>query len=147
MKTLAGALAGLLLAGVPVGAFAHGSSAGGSASVPSSGSAAGASGAGGSAATGVKHQLSGRVLKSSSNTITVLSKGAAIPLGVQSSTKFGGGLSSAKDVKEGDQIRATYELKGGSNELTSVARVTSGTQGASGGAMGGAGSSSSRSGY
>lgn len=154
MRKLAGAIAGLMLAGVPTGvALAGGTSAGGSASAPPSGSAAGSYGAGGSAATSMagKHQLSGRVLKASENSITVLSKGAAIPLDVQSSTKFSGGLSSASDVKAGDQIRATYQLKAGSNELTSVARVTSGTQGAPGGAMGGTGggtgSSSSQKGY
>jgi len=68
--------------------------------------------------------------------------GAAIPLAVQSSTSFQG-VKSAKDIKEGQQVRASFELKGTKNELTSV-EVLSGSTGSMGNPSG-SGSSGSKS--
>ncbi len=147
MKRLAGAVAGAALAGLTTGALAQGGSSGGTGVAP----AAGSYGQGGtSTAPGTTtgaHRLEGKVLESSGTTITVLSSGAAIPLDVRPDTRFSG-ARSANDLKEGDEVRASFELKAGRNELTSVARVSGGEKSGKPGELGtGAGGTGSTSPY
>jgi hypothetical protein len=149
MKTLLGALAGLALTGLAAGALAQGS-AGGSVSSNPSGSTSGTYGTGTTTgAPTATHRIQGRVIKSSSDTVTILSRGVAIPLHVQSRTSFQG-VKSASDLKEGEQVRASFELKDGSNQLDSLSLVSSatGSMGSkagtgTGGSMGGSSGSTS----
>lgn len=162
MKKLVGALAGMAMMGLVAGAYAQGGSdmgagsagssqSGGMGSSGSMGSSAGSSTSKGGTAGSMMgvQQLEGRVLKADKSSITIEHLGAAIPLTVQSSTAFQG-VKSAKDIKEGQQVRASFELKGTKNELTSV-EVLPGAGGAGGTgktgkkSSGGAGSSGSES--
>jgi hypothetical protein len=62
------------------------------------------------------------VLKATGTTVTVFDRGAAIPLELKASTKLEG-LGSMDELKAGDQVRAHFDVKQGSNELTSLTRV------------------------
>jgi len=130
MKKLIGTLAAVAALGLAAGAQAQGdinSGAGGSPSPGNIGGAGNTGGAGspyGGTATGTnepkgEQQLEGKVLKADRTSITIEHMGAAIPLQVQSSTSFQG-VKSAKDIKEGSQVRASFSLKGSRNELTSI---------------------------
>jgi hypothetical protein len=98
-------------------------------------------GMGGAGSTGMgmgQQSVEGRVLKADRSTITIEHNGAALPLSVANNTSFQG-VKSAKDIKEGQQVRASFDLKKAKNELRSV-EVLSGAGGAGGaGGMGGAG--------
>lgn len=164
MKKLVTAVAAVMLLGIAPGARADnrmaqgggGSSSeqggmGGAGSTGSEGGSAGSTGgmgstgssgtAGGMGSTGMgmgQQSVEGRVLKADRSTITIEHNGAALPLSVASSTSFQG-VKSAKDIKEGQQVRASFDLKKDKNELRSV-EVLSGAGGAGGaGGMGGAG--------
>ncbi len=75
-----------------------------------------------------EQSMEGRVLKADKTTITIEHNGAAIPLWVSSSTSFQG-VKSVKEIKEGQQVRASFDLKKDKNELKSV-EVLGGTGGA-----------------
>lgn len=129
-----------------------GGSSGESGSMGSSGSSGqsgsmGSTGGMGAGGMGMGQQsVEGRVIKADRSTITIEHNGAALPLTVQSGTQFQG-VKSAKDVKEGQQVRASFELKKDKNELRSVEVIGgaggAGGMGGSSGGMGGGGSSGS----
>lgn len=115
MKKLLGVLAGVAALSLAGGAFAAQQddiSSGGSGSMGGSGSSGGSMGMN-------QQQVQGKVLKADNKSITIEHMGAALPLSVQSSTAFQG-VKSAKDIKEGQQVRANFELKGTQNQLTSI---------------------------
>ncbi|MGC4118766.1 MAG: hypothetical protein QM765_30240 [Myxococcales bacterium] len=69
-----------------------------------------------------KCEVSGTVVKRTGTTVTIFDRGAAIPLELQDRTRLDG-VSSASEIKEGDEIRASFDVRHGSNELTSLTRV------------------------
>ncbi|MGC4119722.1 MAG: hypothetical protein QM765_35145 [Myxococcales bacterium] len=127
MNRLIGALAGLALTGLSMGALAHDKGGTG-------GTGSGYEGSTSGSATSY-HSITGKVLESSGGKLTIVSKGTAIPFDVQGDTKFDG-ISSAKDLKPGDEVRASFELKNGTNELMSVAKVSGGGSKTYGGSAG-----------
>ncbi len=134
MMKLLGAIAGLaLMAGT---AQAQGTSEqGGSAGMEgsgtgSSGSMSGSStGTMGSTEAAGQQQMEGKVLKSSSGSLIIEHLGAAIPFEVTKSTTFQG-VKSAKEIKEGEQVRASFEMKKNKNELRSIEVLGTGGSGA-----------------
>ena len=130
MKKFIGTMVAVAVLGLAPGALAQsGDISGGSSSSGTGGSGAmGGSTAG--STTSQQQQLEGKVLKADRNSITIEHMGAAIPLQVQSSTSFQG-VKSAREIKEGQQVRASFSLKGSKNELTSV-EVLPSSQGGSG---------------
>jgi hypothetical protein len=81
-------------------------------------------GTGGSGALGQSGQseLSGTVAKADRKTIYLKDQqGAIVPLKVDNTTKFAdANVKSARDLKEGQQVRASFETKGTENIATQV---------------------------
>lgn len=83
------------------------------------GSATTGTATGGSAQAG-EQEISGEVVKAQGNTVYVDHMGAVLPVELDKSTKFEGqGLSSKKDLKKGQQIKAKISVK---NEITNLAK-------------------------
>lgn len=83
------------------------------------------------AGVGVSGEITGKVLKSDNNNITVEYQGIAVPLRVSRRTMFeGNGINSPSDVMEGQQVRAGFELDIhlAQNRLTSL-KVLDGERG------------------
>jgi hypothetical protein len=130
MRKLMFGLAALALLSLAPGARAQGGT------TDSSDTRSGSQGTGGSGSTGSmggamgamgEQSMEGRVLKADKTMITIEHMGTAIPLMVSSSTSFQG-VKSVKEIKEGQQVRASFDLKKDKNELKSV-EVLSGTGG------------------
>lgn len=78
-------------------------------------------------------QLTGRVVKSERGTIWVEHEGAIVPLKIDKNTLFTDPtLKRATDYKEGDEIRASFEVRKTDNVATSIAKSTATGQGGSG---------------
>ncbi|MDC0714696.1 hypothetical protein POL68_39975 [Stigmatella sp. ncwal1] len=85
---------------------------------------------GGSGQSGTGQQLTGRVVKSDSKTVWVEHAGAIVPLKIDKSTQFTDtSLKRAKDFKQGDEIRASFEVKNTDNVATSIGMANTGTGG------------------
>jgi hypothetical protein len=115
----------------------------GSGSTVGSGSTAGAgSQMGQSGQSGMNDQLSGnqltgRVVKSDRKTIWVEHMGAIVPLKVDKNTQFADpSLKRASDLKEGDEIRASFEVRKTDNVATNIQKSTDLGQGGSGSDVG-----------
>jgi len=139
MTRVIGAVAGLALAGLSTGALAHGRATGGTGGAHPVGSHC----PGGAASQFGARQIQGPVLKSSDTAIVVLNNGAAVSLNVATNTRFDN-VHGAQELKEGDQVRATFNVREGANQLLSVTKVgggsaMGGTAGSAGGPRGGHG--------
>ncbi|MGI5861528.1 MAG: hypothetical protein ACOX6T_05660 [Myxococcales bacterium] len=66
-----------------------------------------------------EHTLTGRVLKADRNMVIIEYENAAIPFQVQRDTEFRG-VTSAQALREGQEVRASYELKNNRNMLKSL---------------------------
>jgi hypothetical protein len=76
------------------------------------------------------NQLTGRVVKSDSKMVWLEHSGAIVPLRIDKNTQFSDpNLQHAKDLKEGDEIRASFEVRKTDNVATSITRSTTGTGG------------------
>jgi hypothetical protein len=64
-------------------------------------------------------ELTGKVVKVQGKTLYLEHMGAVVPLSIDSKTKFEEGWKSAKDIKEGQQVRASFEVK---NQTSNVAK-------------------------
>jgi hypothetical protein len=84
--------------------------------------------------------MTGKVLKASRDSVTIEYNGAAIPFDVTRQTQFQG-VTSAKDLQEGQQVRANFDLKKDKNELRSISVVGAGGTGSHMGGTGGMGGS------
>lgn len=79
-------------------------------------------------------ELTGKVVKAGSKMVWVDMQGAVVPLKVDKSTQFNDPtLKGAKDLKEGQEIRASYEVKETDNVAKSISM--SGTGGSGSGDM------------
>lgn len=86
---------------------------------------AGASGLSGLEAQG-SNELTGRVVRASSNHIYVEHMGAVVPLKVNRDTKFEDpSVKRARDLKEGDEIRASFETQKTDNIAKSISMASS----------------------
>ena len=110
--------------GSQVGGSGSGSQVGGSGSGSQvGGSQAGGSSAqmGGASAQMGEKQVSGTVVKSSSTLVHVQTDQGVIPLKVGRDTKFEDpSVKRARDLKEGQQIRASFDIKGTDNVAKSI---------------------------
>jgi opacity protein-like surface antigen len=79
------------------------------------------------------NQLTGRVVKSDKKTIWIEHMGAIVPLKIDKNTQFTDpSLKRATDIKEGDQIRASFEVRKTDNVATSIGMSSDMGQGGSG---------------
>jgi len=79
------------------------------------------------------NQLTGRVVKSDRKTIWVEHAGAIVPLKIDKNTQFADpSLKRGSDFKEGDQIRASFEVRKTDNIATSIEKDTGAGLGGSG---------------
>jgi hypothetical protein len=79
------------------------------------------------------NQITGRVVKSDRKTVWVEHAGAIVPLKIDKNTQFtGANLKRATDIKEGDQIRASFEVRKTDNVVTSIGMSSGMGQGGSG---------------
>lgn len=74
-------------------------------------------GSGQAGQTAQQQNISGEVVKANKNAVYLKSdQGAVVELKVQKDTKFtAADVKSAKDLKEGQQVRASFEVKGSEN--------------------------------
>ncbi len=78
-----------------------------------------------------EQELTGKVVKAQSNKVFIEHMGAVVELKTSSKTQFEGDVKKAKDLKEGDEIRASFTVKNKTeNEATSISRSSQGTGGA-----------------
>jgi hypothetical protein len=67
------------------------------------------------------NQLTGRVVKSDRKTVWIEHAGAIVPLKIDKNTQFTDpSLKRAQDLREGDEIRASYEVRKTDNVATSI---------------------------
>jgi hypothetical protein len=67
------------------------------------------------------NQLTGRVVKSERKTIWIEHMGAIVPLKIDKNTRFADpSIKRASDLKEGDQVRASFEVRKTDNVATSI---------------------------
>jgi opacity protein-like surface antigen len=79
------------------------------------------------------NQLTGRVVKSDKKMIWIEHMGAIVPLKIDKNTQFTDpSLKRATDIKEGDQIRASFEVRKTDNVATSIGMSSDMGQGGSG---------------
>ncbi|RKG65470.1 hypothetical protein D7V80_23310 [Corallococcus sp. CA054B] len=133
MKKLIGVFASVALLGSGV-AFAQDSATQGSQQPStSSGSMQGSSestGGSGSSSMMGSNELTGKVVKSDSKKVYISStSGAVVPLEVDKNTQFTDpSMKNAKSLKEGQEIRASFQVKDEKNMATSIS-PSSGTGG------------------
>lgn len=122
MKRILGIIAGvaLLALGAPAGAE------GGLTDVEKGRSGSSEIDVGGTGAMpGVQHEMMGKqevqgtVLRSDSKSVTINWNGAAVPFEISKLTTFTG-VKSAKEVKEGQEVRASFEMRDNKNQLRSL---------------------------
>ena len=78
-------------------------------------------------------QLSGTVVKSSSNLLHLRTDNGIVPLKVTRETKFDdASIKRAKDLKEGQQVRANFNISGTDNVVTNLSLSTDNNTGGSG---------------
>jgi hypothetical protein len=74
---------------------------------------------GDSSGTLSKNELTGRVVRADNNMVWIDHLGAVVPLKIENNTKFeSAGVTRAKDLKEGQEIRANFTVK---DKTTNVA--------------------------
>jgi hypothetical protein len=79
------------------------------------------------------NQLQGRVVKSDRKTVWIEHMGAIVPLKVDKNTQFADrDMKRASDFKEGDQVRASFEVRETDNVATSISKDLGAGQGGSG---------------
>ncbi len=89
------------------------------------------------------NELIGRVVKSDKKMVWVEHAGAIVPLKIDKQTQFGDtNIKRAQDFREGDQIRASFEVRKTDNVATSIQKSDSnlGGSGSMGSDTGGSGS-------
>ncbi|MFL5350600.1 MAG: hypothetical protein ACJ8AT_37995 [Hyalangium sp.] len=75
------------------------------------------------------NQLTGRVVKNDKKTVWIEHAGAIVPLKIDKNTQFTDpSLKKVQDLKEGDEIRASFEVRKTDNVATSIGK-SSGTGG------------------
>lgn len=70
------------------------------------------------------NQLTGRVVKSEKKMVWIEHAGAIVPLKIDKNTQFTDpSLKRAQDLKEGDEIRASFEVRKTDNVATSIGKA------------------------
>jgi hypothetical protein len=80
------------------------------------------------------NELTGKVVRSDKKTLYVEHMGAVVPLKIDRKTKFEGDtLKSSRDLKEGQEIRASFTVENGTNNVaTSIGLSSEAGRGGSG---------------
>jgi hypothetical protein len=79
------------------------------------------------------NKLTGRVVKSEKKMVWLEHMGAIVPLKIDKNTQFNDpSLKKATDIKEGDEIRASFEVRKTDNVATSIEKSISEGTGGSG---------------
>lgn len=88
-------------------------------------------GTGGSASAGQagEHQLQGTVIKLEGKNLFIDHMGASVPLELRGDTKFQGQANAKQDLKPGQQITASFEVKGTRNIASRIESSQAGTGG------------------
>jgi hypothetical protein len=95
-----------------------------------SGQTSGQSGQSGTTQQLSGNQLTGRVVKSDSKMVWLEHSGAIVPLKIDKNTQFTDPtLKGARDIKEGDEIRASFEVRKTDNVATSIQKSSVGMGG------------------
>ncbi|MDQ3267048.1 MAG: hypothetical protein M3Y59_25905 [Myxococcota bacterium] len=80
--------------------------------------------------SGQEQEVTGKVVKAKSNKVFIEHMGAVLELKTDSKTQFEGDVKKAGDLKEGDEIRASFNVKNKTeNQATSISRSSPGTGG------------------
>jgi len=79
----------------------------------------GSGGSGQQATQQMQQEITGRVLSASRNQVILEYQGAAVPFTIDRSTRFMG-VTSARELQEGQQVRANFQLKNNQNQLKSL---------------------------
>jgi hypothetical protein len=78
-------------------------------------------------------ELTGKVVRSDAKTVWIDHMGAVVPLTINASTVFEGGtITRARDLKEGQEVRASFEVQ---NKTSNVAKTISLNEGQGGSGM------------
>jgi len=94
------------------------------------GTSSGSTGAATTSSSATGGELTGKVVKVDGKTIHVEHMGAIVPIKTDNNTKFTDGtLTRAKDLKEGQEIRASFKVKKTDNVAQSISLAPGGTGG------------------
>jgi hypothetical protein len=78
--------------------------------------------------TGTTRELSGKVVRASSRTVYLEHMGAIIPVSVDEKTRFSGeGVKSTRDLKEGQEVRTSFTVKGTANLAREISVASAGS--------------------
>lgn len=66
-----------------------------------------------------QHTLTGNFVRADKGTLYVQQMGAIVPLKITAQTRFPGAAQSARELKPGEEIRATFDIQ---NQTTNIAR-------------------------
>ncbi len=78
------------------------------------------------------NELTGKVVKAERKLLYVEHMGAVVPLKIDNKTKFEDTLKSSKDLKQGQEIRASFTVENGTTNLATTVGLASGGTGGSG---------------
>src|SRR5262249_43096757 len=78
-----------------------------------------------------KNELTGKVVRADKNMVFVEHMGAVVPLKIESNTKFeSAGITKANDLKEGQEIRASFTVKDKTTNVATAIWLEGATSGA-----------------
>jgi len=78
-----------------------------------------------------KNELTGKVVRADKNTVYVDHMGAVVPLKIEPNTKFeSAGITKANDLKEGQEIRASFTVKEKTTNVATAIWLEGATSGA-----------------
>jgi hypothetical protein len=78
----------------------------------------------------MSNELTGKVVKTDANTVWIEYSGAVVPLKVDANTHFeGASIKRARDLKEGEQIRASFTVNNRTDNLARTISLSSATGG------------------
>lgn len=79
------------------------------------------------AQTGTTRELSGTVVRADSKTVYLEHMGAIVPLSVDGKTRFSGeGVKGTRDLKEGQEVRTSFTVKGTANLAREISVASAG---------------------
>jgi hypothetical protein len=124
MKRIGGVLAGIILASSGAVLAAEGQQQSGQ--QPQTGQTGGSGMEGQQAGT---QQLQGRVVRAGTRELYIEHMGAVVPVRLDEQTQYQGGISGARDIKEGQQVQVSFEVQ---NQTQNVARTVKPSKGGGG---------------
>jgi hypothetical protein len=78
-----------------------------------------------------KNELTGKVVRADKNMVWIDHMGAVVPLKIESNTRFeSAGVTKANELKEGQEIRASFTVKDKTNNVATTIWLEGATSGA-----------------